>query len=154
MRHILINGTEAARTQPQALTRRKHPLRHLLSALVLVLCACNLTTAPPASPTPAVPTVSFIIPTNNLSIVEGTDLQIQLLAQDSVGIARVELRVDDQPHQESQPVESESVPVFTVEMNWLAEGIGLHALQATAFRLDGTASPPTLINVNVTAAGS
>jgi hypothetical protein len=124
----------------------------LIAALALTLCACNLTSAPPPTSTPAVPTVSFIIPTNNLSIAEGTDLQIQLLAQDSVGIARVELRVDDQLHQESQPVESDAVPVFTVEMNWLADGIGLHALQATAFRLDGTASPPTLINVNVTAA--
>jgi hypothetical protein len=127
-------------------------MRRIILVTLLLLCACNLTTAPQATLTPAIPTVSFIIPTNNLSVAEGTDLQIQLLAQDAVGIARVELRVDDQPHQESQPVESTSVPVFTVEMNWLAEGIGLHALQATAFRLDGTASSPTLINVNVTAA--
>ena len=79
-------------------------------------------------------------------------MQIQLLAQDSVGIARVELRVDDQPHQDGKPVDAAAVPVFTVDMNWLAEGVGLHSLQATAFRLDGTASTPILINVNVTAA--
>jgi hypothetical protein len=39
-------------------------------------------------------------------------------------------------------------------MNWLANGVGLHSLQATAFRLDGTASTPVLINVNVTAAST
>ncbi len=67
-------------------------------------------------------------------------------------MAKVELRVDDQPLQNASPVESDAVPLFTVEMNWLAEGVGLHILQATAFRLDGTPSNPALINVNVTPA--
>ena len=130
--------------------------RVLLSTLLTVcLCmcitACNLV-AQQATPTPAVPTVEFQFPTNNVSIGEGTDLQIQLLASDVIGIARVELRVDDQLHQQAAPVESPSVPIFTVDMNWLAQGVGLHSLQATAYRLDGTASTPTLINVNVTAA--
>ena len=127
--------------------------RPVLSALLLVtlLCACNLVTQD-ATPTSAVPTVLFQFPANNVSIVEGTDLQIQLLAQDAVGIAHVELRVDDQPHQDGKPVEAVVVPVFTVDMNWLAQGVGLHSLQATAYRLDGTASTPVLINVNVMAA--
>jgi Bacterial Ig domain len=116
-----------------------------------LMCACNLTTQP-ITPTPAIPTVSFEFPANNVSIVEGTDLQIQLLAEDVIGIAHVELRVDDQAHQDGKPLEAASVPVFTVDMNWLAEGVGLHSLQATAFRLDGTASTPVLININVTAA--
>ncbi|MBI1256882.1 MAG: hypothetical protein GC204_05385 [Chloroflexi bacterium] len=126
--------------------------RSLLSTLLLaaLLCACNLVTQT-ETPTPAAPTVSFQFPANNVSVVEGTDLQIQLLAQDAVGIAHVELRVDDQPHQDGKPVESTAVSVFTVDMNWLAEGVGLHSLQATAYRLDGTASTPVIINVNVTA---
>lgn len=123
----------------------------LLAALMLALCGCNLSTQPPSpSPTPAVPTVSFQFPANNVSVAEGTDLQVGLLAEDAIGIARVELRVDDQPHQEAGPIEAETVPVFTVDMNWLAEGVGLHALQATAYRADGTASTPVIINVNVT----
>jgi hypothetical protein len=117
--------------------------------IALLLCACNLVTQQ-ATPTPAVPTIEFQFPANNVAVAEGTDLQIQLLARDAVGIARVELRVDDQPHQEASPVESVSVPIFTVDMNWLAKGVGFHALQATAYRLDGTASTPILINVNVT----
>ena len=87
-------------------------------------------------------------------VVSGTDLQIQLLAQDSQGIARIELSVDGQPHQTAAPVDSETVPVFTVDMNWLAEGIGFHSLQAVAYRADGSASDPVTINVNVTAAAT
>lgn len=125
-----------------------------LVVIALLLCApllgCNLVTES-AAPTPAIPVIEFQFPTNNVAVVEGTDLQIGLLAQDAVGVARVELRVDDQFLQDAKPVESDAVPVFTVEMNWLAEGVGLHALQATAYRLDGTASSPTLINVSVTA---
>jgi hypothetical protein len=124
-------------------------MRRTLLIVLLMLCACNLSTQQ-ATPTPTVPTIEFQFPANNVAVAEGTDLQIQLLARDSVGIARVELRVDDLPHQEAAPIESDSVPIFTVDMNWLATGVGLHALQATAYRLDGTASTPTLINVNVT----
>ncbi len=123
----------------------------IASLLVTLLCACNLATQA-VTPTSAIPTVSFQFPDNNVSIVEGTDLQIQLLAQDVVGIARVELRVDDQHQQDGKPVEAAAVPVFTVDMNWLANGTGLHSLQATAYRPDGTASTPVLINVNVTEA--
>ena len=124
-----------------------------LVALLLLLCACNLSTQT-VTPTPAIPTVSFQFPANNVSVAEGTDLQIQLLAQDTIGIAHVELRVDDQVHQDGKPVEAAAVPIFTVDMNWLAEGVGLHSLQATAYRLDGSASTPVIINVNVTAAAS
>lgn len=129
-----------------------HRLILITSVLVaLLLCGCNLVgqdAAPTA--TPEIPTVEFQFPTNNVAVVSGTDLQIQLIAQDSQGIARIELSIDGQPHQTAAPVDSETVPVFTVDMNWLAEGIGLHSLQAIAYRLDGSASNAALINVNVT----
>jgi hypothetical protein len=125
-------------------------MRWISLTIVFALCACNLTVGQPVTPTPAIPTIIFQFPTNNVAVAEGTDLQIQLLAQDTVGIAHVELMVDGALHQDARPVDSDSVPVFTVDMNWLAEGVGLHAFQATAYRLDGTASRPVLINVNVT----
>lgn len=126
-------------------------MHRLILIVVLLLCGCNLTQGEIIPPTPAIPTVEFQFPSNNVAVASGTDLQIQVLAQDSVGIARIELVVDGQPHQTAAPVDSETVPVFTVDMNWLAEGVGFHSLQATAFRLDGTSSDPVLINVNVTA---
>ncbi|MEP7294242.1 MAG: Ig-like domain-containing protein [Chloroflexota bacterium] len=127
-------------------------MHRLILIAALLLCACNLTQGEVIPPTPSIPTVEFQFPTNNVAVVSGTDLQIQVLAQDAVGVARIELAVDGQPHQTAAPVDSETVPVFTVDMNWLAEGVGFHSLQATAYRLDGTSSDPVLINVNVTAA--
>jgi hypothetical protein len=133
-------------------------MRRLLSAsgrgalIICVLCACNLVAGTlTATPPPNIPTVEFQYPINDSSVVEGSDVQIQLLAQDSIGegVARVELLVDDQSLQQGVPLISSAVPVFTVEMNWLAEGVGLHSLSAIAFRPDGTASDPAIIRILV-----
>ena len=127
-------------------------MHRFILTFVLLLCSCNLAQSNTIiTPTPAIPVVEFQFPTNNVSVVSGTDLQIQVLAQDSVGVASIELSIDGQPHQTAAPVDSETVPIFTVDMNWLAEGVGLHSLQAMAYRADGTPSDPVMINVNVTA---
>lgn len=129
-------------------------MRHLLTGVLAVcaLCACNLVagTLTPTPP-PNVPTIQFQYPANDSTIPEGTDVQIQLVAQDmnGDGVARIELLVDDMPHQQGVPLISSAVPVFTVEMNWLAEGVGLHSMSAVAFRSDGTASAPTTIRLLV-----
>jgi hypothetical protein len=120
--------------------------------VVCLLCSCNLiagTLTP--TPLPNIPVIQFQYPANDSTIVEGTDVQIQLLAQDATGegVARVELTVDDLPHQEGIPLISSAVPVFTVEMNWLAEGIGLHSMSAIAYRSDGTSSIPATIRLLV-----
>jgi hypothetical protein len=131
--------------------------RLLVGLLAWLLCACNLT-AGTVTPTsiPDVPLVEFQYPVNGSSVVEGTEVEIQLLAQDALGdgIARVELLVDDQPHQEGAPVISSAVPVFTVEMSWVAQGLGLHSMSAVAFRADGTSGPPTTIRILVLQQGS
>jgi hypothetical protein len=122
----------------------------LLIAL-LTLNACNLQSGTPTPiPTPNIPTVQFQFPQNNSTVLEGVDLSIDLVASDpGTGVARVELLVDDQPHQEGKPAISPEVPTFTVKMNWLAQGVGIHSFTAVAYRLDGTASAPVTILVEV-----
>ncbi len=125
-----------------------------LFALVLFASACNLSTdAPTATPEPDIPEVSFLFPTNGTIVVEGTDVQIQLFAQDrrGVGVARVELFVDEGLIQNSSPLVSAAVTEFTVDMNWLADGVGLHSLRAVAYRPDGTESDPAIITLDVIA---
>jgi hypothetical protein len=96
--------------------------------------------------------VQFQFPQNNSTIVEGVDLNIDLVAVDpGSGVARVQLLIDDQPHQEGTPEISPEVPTFTVRMNWLAQGVGTHSFTAVAYRLDGTASAPQTIIVEVVA---
>jgi len=122
-----------------------------LLALILILSACNLQSGPPTPiPTPNIPTVRFQFPQNNSTVLEGVELDIDLIASDpGPGVARVELLVDDQRHQEGKPEVSPQVPTFTVKMNWLAQGVGIHSFTAVAYRLDGTASVPVTILVEV-----
>lgn len=81
----------------------------------------------------------------------GDDVVLLLLAEDlgGPGVARVDLLVDDRPHQQGSPEVSSAVPVFTVQMRWRANTPGLHALTAVAYREDGTASAPTSIVLEV-----
>jgi hypothetical protein len=123
----------------------------LLFAIVLTVCGCNLRTEPSTPiPTPNIPSITFQFPQNNSTVLEGVDLNIDLVATDpGTGVARVELLIDDQPHQEGKPEISPEVPTFTVKMNWLAQGIGAHSFTAVAYRLDGTSSAPQTIIVEV-----
>jgi hypothetical protein len=120
--------------------------------VILTLSACNLSTEPP-TPTPEldVPIIRFQFPLNGSLVVEGTDVQIELLAEDpnGVGVARVALFADEMLHQEASPLVSAAVTVFTVSMNWLAEGLGRHTLSAIAYRPDGTASEPIVISLEI-----
>lgn len=125
----------------------------ILLALVVALTGCTLITGE-LTPTPAIPSVMFAFPANNVSVTEGTDLQIEIIARDEgIGISRVALRVDGVVIREAQPVEADAVPVFVVDMNWLAEGSGAHVLEAIAYRPDGTSSDPALIRVQVSENG-
>lgn len=120
--------------------------------LVLVLAGCNLSNTPQAtpSPTPALPTVQFLYPANESTVTEGTDMEIQIMAADTgIGVARVELYVDDELVNEHGPDISAAVPTFTVLMNWLASGQGRHSLTAIAYRPDGVQSDEARVLVNV-----
>ena len=130
-------------------TRTRHALSLLL--IILILSGCNLQSGTPTpSPTPNIPTIQFQFPQNNSTVLEGVDLDIDLVANDpGSGVARIELLVDDQPHQEGRPEISPEVPTFTVKMNWLAQGVGAHSFTAVAYRLDGTPSAPVTIIVEV-----
>lgn len=125
--------------------------RIIMIALLFIM-ACNLQYGLPTPiPTPDAPIIEFQAPVNNDRFVEGTDLIIALLARDDgVGIARVELLVDEQFVNEATPETSGAVPVFTVNMNWLTQGVGYHSLTAIAYRPDGAASRPETISILVT----
>jgi hypothetical protein len=124
----------------------------IIALLACALAGCNLLrqSAVTPFPTPDLPQARFLAPPNNATVVEGGELDIDILATDSgAGVARVELRVDDQKVQEGNPQVSASVPTFTVKMNWMAQGVGQHPLTAIAYRLDGTQSDPATILVQV-----
>lgn len=128
-------------------------LKFVLVMVGVLMAGCNLQSGTQTPiPTPDIPRVEFQFPQNNSTVLEGTDLNIDLVGSDpGPGVARIELLVDDQPHQEGKPAISPEVPTFTVKMNWLAQGIGAHSFTAVAYRLDGTASAPQTIIIEVLA---
>ncbi len=117
--------------------------------LMLTVGACNLSNpAPP--PTPDLPTVRFVAPANNARVLQGTDLTVDIYAEDNnVGIARVEFRVDGVTVQDGGPANFSVDRQFRVQMSWLAQGIGLHIFSVVAYRPDGTPSDETFITVEV-----
>lgn len=130
----------------------------LLAAAVILLSACHIRTNNATNtpyPTPDIPRVSFLFPENKSTVVEGADLSIQVLAEDSgVGVARIELLVDDLASGEAQPEVSVAVPVFNAILHWTAQGIGKHSLTLVAYRADGTASAPAIIVIEVVSSSS
>lgn len=123
---------------------------YLIGILCGVLLGCTLSTnVPPPSPTPDFPSVSFIAPLNNATVIEGTEILFDLVATyQQAGIERVELVIDTQPHNQAQP-DGESVPVFAAQMNWLAAGVGKHIITAQAFGNDGIPGAETSIVIEV-----
>ena len=115
------------------------------------MSACNLQVGTPTPPpTPNAPQIEFQKPASAILVDENTELDIALIARDSgVGVSKIELLIDDVPYKEVTPTASTAVPIFTVTMNWLATGVGFHSMTATAFRPDGTGSPPVTIIVEV-----
>src|SRR5262249_42044966 len=94
----------------------------------LLLAACNLDTAStPPTATPDLPRVQIISPENNSRIIEDTEFDFDIVARDeTAGIAKVELMIDDELINTASPTDNPAVPVFYVKMNWKARGIGQH----------------------------
>ncbi|GAB1421847.1 hypothetical protein MASR2M15_20390 [Anaerolineales bacterium] len=119
---------------------------------LLSLTACNLSNNIKVSPvaTADIPKVEILAPANNALVYENTDFPIDIIARDqSSGITKVEMYVDGELVNEASPDGKISVPVFRVEMNWLARGLGKHVLSFISYRLDGTRSDESLINIDV-----
>lgn len=119
--------------------------------MLWVFTACNLSTQQPTpQPTPDLPRAEILAPPNNVRVEEGTEFEFDVVGRDeTVGIARLELRIDEKIVHEVTPMEGDSVAVFRATMNWLAMGIGLHSVEAIAYRPDGTQGVPVLITIEV-----
>ncbi len=123
----------------------------LLAALGLIVISAGCNLSYNTTPTPNPFSVRFQSPATDSLIPEQTSLEIILVAEDTAGsgIARVDLLLDDILYQQGTPVDAAAVPIFSVKMNWTAQGLGLHALSATAYREDGTATSPATIRLLV-----
>lgn len=118
----------------------------------LFLAACNLMSEAEmtAEPTLDIPTVEILEPANNRQIIEGTEFEFDIVGRDSgAGVAQIRLYIDETLIGEAFPVEEEAVPVFRARINWLANGVGRHPVEAIAYRADGTRSDSATITIEV-----
>lgn len=118
----------------------KHFLTLVLALMLSLITGCSLTTPEPTPmPTPDLPQVRFLFPENSTQIYEGSEILVDILAEDtSSGIVKIELLVDGVKINEGVP--AAALESFRVQMNWIATGVGGHTLRAIAYRADGTPS--------------
>ena len=96
------------------------------------------------------PYVKIVYPDNNAQIYEGISLIIEILAVDEdQGITRVDIYLNDQKYQEVRPNDSDTVPVFAAEVNWISEGYGIHQFRAEAYSVDDRLVAETTLIVRV-----
>jgi hypothetical protein len=133
-----------------ALRRGFGAVLRLVVALA-ALAACNLAQpAPTPVPTPDLPTVEIIDPPNNVQVIEGTTFAFDVVGRDSSqGVSKIELYVDGMLINQAHPFDVIAAPVFRAQISWTAQGIGLHAVEAIAYRPDGQRSDSALLTVEV-----
>ncbi|HRF97486.1 MAG TPA: Ig-like domain-containing protein [Aggregatilineales bacterium] len=116
--------------------------------MILIMTGCTLEATP--FPTPDIPRVQFVSPANNSRVVDGTDLTIDIFGQDSsLGIAKIEFYANGSLIKEASLPNYDVQTDFRVQVNWLASGVGFHALSAIAYRPDGTRSDEAYLSIEV-----
>jgi len=117
--------------------------------LILALSGCNLDAGTPV-PTPDLPTIAIVRPENQRQVFEGVSVDIEIEAADNtVGISRIELYVDNSLVEEFTIPNYQVEDVFTALLNWQAQGVGRHVIQAIAYRAGDVPSRPATIEIIV-----
>lgn len=120
-------------------------------AALAALLACNLAQpAPTPIPTPDLPTVEIIDPPNNVQVIDGTTFAFDVVARDATqGVSKVELYIDGALINQVNPFDVVAAPIFRAQINWTAQGVGLRAVEAIAYRPDGQRSDSALLTIEV-----
>ncbi len=134
--------------------RRVAKTTAVLSALALIflLAACNLSTAPDPSrrTLQGVPLVQIVSPLPNATYLEGVSVNIQALVQNAgPDISRLDFSVDGQVIASLAEPNSAGATSFSASRTWESAGVGSHSLDVTAWRSDGSASVPAGVTITV-----
>lgn len=117
----------------------------LVMIVVLMLgsiLACDIGGAP------AKPTVSITAPSSDAQVELG-EVNVLISASDPKGITRVELSVDGNIYRTDANPDPEGQPSWALVQTWTATDPGMHTLSVTAYNVDGEASAPWAVTVEV-----
>lgn len=101
---------------------------------------------------PAKPTVTITAPTSDAQVELG-EVNVLVSASDAKGIARVELSVDGALYRTDANPDPEGGTAWALVQTWTATELGMHTLSVTAYNVDGLASDPWAVTVEVVEEG-
>lgn len=121
-------------------------LAFALMLSTMLLAACGI-----GKPTPIVapPAVSITSPADGHTVQEGVDVPIDSTANDTQGVLKVELWVDDSLYRVDVSPQPEGQTTFVVSQPWHAAVVGSHKVVAKAYSKSGQVaeSAPVMIEV-------
>jgi hypothetical protein len=122
----------------------------VLMALVLVgsILACDIGGGA------AKPTITITAPTSDARFEEGDEVNVLSSASDAKGVVRVELYVDGDLFRTDSSPSAEGETSLAMAQTWRATDPGVHTLSVVAYNVDGAASDPWAVSVEVVPAGS
>jgi hypothetical protein len=101
----------------------------------------------------AKPTITITAPTSDAQFEEGDEVNVLSSAYDAKGVTRVELYVDGDLFRTDSSPSADGETSLAMAQTWTARDLGVHTLSVIAYNVDGTASDPWAVSVEVVPAG-
>jgi len=127
-------------------------LRYLALVLVVALLAASAL-ACDLGGGPTKPTISITAPTSDAQFEEGEEVNVLSSANDAKGITRVELLVDGDLYRTDSSPSAEGEKSLAMAQTWTATDPGMHTISVIAYNVDGAASEPWAVTIEVVGAG-
>jgi hypothetical protein len=99
------------------------------------------------------PTITITAPTSDAQFEEGEEVSVLSSANDSKGVTRVELYVDGDLYRTDSAPSADGETSLAMIQTWVAADPGMHTLSVIAYNVDGTASDPWAVTIEVVAPG-
>jgi len=117
----------------------------LIAALAVTAALVFLLLRRPATP----PQVVITSPANGTVVSPGKEVEVQVVAQDARGVARIDLWVNNVLYASQSAPDARGQASFAVVHRWMPSTPGSHALLAKAYNVNGqeTLSPIVLVTV-------
>jgi len=127
-------------------------LRNLALVLVVALLAASAL-ACDLGGGPTKPTIVITAPTSDAQFEEGEEVNVLSSANDAKGVTRVELLVDGDLYRTDSSPSAEGEKSLAMAQTWTAADPGMHTLSVIAYNVDGAASEPWAVTIEVVGGG-
>jgi hypothetical protein len=143
---VLLEGQLVESDQQiDTLTATVDALTMAVATAIGPLPTATATLKPTAGPPPQ---VEIVFPITSTAVTVDTPLQIIFFATDPAGLIDITLTINDETFQSYEP---EEATAFTARETWIPEEVGKLEISVSAVNVNGQASNPTTLILNVTA---